>query len=131
MVKWIITNIEKKSVCEINKWTKNNEIIRLIEFYRFGEWMCLSEIKPEIDLINDEVYEVTNSKYEWEMLVMSDGQGFEWHFPDKMDNAEKEAIEEAWSEKTYEGLAELGWEEQPVTQWIYGPISLEEDTGNE
>ena len=48
-----------------------------------------------------------------------------------MDEEEQKTIEEAWVEKSYEGLEALGWEEQPVSQWLYGPISLEEDTRTE
>jgi len=131
MPKWIITNIEKKSVCEIKTWIKANQIIELVEFYRFGEWTCESNIKPEIDLINEDGYEVTDSEYEWEMDFMSDGQGYEWEFPEDMDEEEQKTIEEVWVEQSYEGLEVLGWEEQPVSQWIYGPISLEEDTRTE
>ena len=131
MPKWIITNIEKKSVCEIKTWIKANQIIELVEFYRFGEWTCESNTKPEIDLINEDGYEVTDSEYQWEMDCMSDGQGYEWEFPEDMDEEEQKTIEEAWVEKSYEGLEALGWEEQPVSQWLYGPISLEEDTRTE
>ena len=127
MAKWTIANIEKKSVCEIKSWIKNDQIIQLVEFYRFGEWSCETDAKPNIDLINEDGFEVTDSKYQWEMEVMSDGMGYEWEFPDAMDEAEKEAIEEAWSEQFYEGLEALGWEEQSVSQWIYGPISLAEN----
>ena len=127
MAKWIITNIESKRVCEIKSWIKNGQIIQLIEFYRFGEWFCESDIRPKIDLINVDGFEVTDSEYQWEMEFMSDGMGYEWEFPDEMDEAEKEAIEEAWSEQFYEGLEALGWEEQADSHWIYGAISLEEE----
>ena len=127
MAKWIITNIESKSVCEIKSWIKQGQIIQLVEFYRFGEWSCESEIKPEIDLINEDGFEVTDSRYQWNMEFMSDGMGYEWEFPDEMDEAEQEAIEEAWSEQFYEGLEALGWEEQADSHWIYGAISLEEE----
>lgn len=131
MAKWIITNIESKSVCEIKSWIKQGQIIQLVEFYRFGEWSCENEIKPEIDLINEDGFEVTDSEYQWIMEFMSDGMGYEWEFPDEMDEAEQEAIEEAWSEQFYEGLEALGWEEQADSHWIYGPISLEEDKRTE
>lgn len=127
MAKWIITNVESKSVCEIKSWIKNGQIIQLVEFYRFGEWSCESEIRPKLDLINNDGFEVTDSEYQWNMEFMSDGMGYEWEFPDEMDEADKEAIEEAWSEQFYEGLEALGWEEQADSHWIYGAISLEEE----
>jgi hypothetical protein len=126
MIKWVIGNTESKNVLEIKTWTKGDVIIHLKELFRFGEWTCGSEKQPDIDLNNDEGFEITASEYQWEMQFMSDGMGYEWEFPKGMKKAEKDAIEEAWGESFYEGLEMLGWEEQSVEHWIFGPISLEQ-----
>jgi hypothetical protein len=124
MVKWVIGNSEAKNALEIKTWSKGDQIIRLKEVYRFGEWTCESEIKPDIDLTNNQGFEITASEYPWEMEFMSDGMGYEWEFPKRMKKAEKDAIEAAWAESFYEGLEMLGWEEQSDSHWIFGPISL-------
>lgn len=131
MANWIISNIENKSVYEIKIWIKNGQTIQMKEAYRFGEWAFEAEVPPAIDLDNEQGFEITSSEYEWEMLSMTDGMGYEWFFPEEMDEIEKEKIQDVWREEFHEGLEALGWQEQDVSQWIFGPIALSEEPSDD
>lgn len=132
MTTWKITNLNKKSAVEIQFWIKNGVIIQREEGYRWGEWTCESDERPELDLDNPDGYEVSFSDYDWEMQEMMDGCWADWTFPEDMSEEERTAIEEAWDENWYEGLEALGWQNNDAEQHIFGPIKLINlDTGEE
>lgn len=130
MATWRIRNYHKKNAVERQFWTKDGvEIIR-DEGFRWGEWTCESDERPDIDLANPDGYELMSTDYDWEMQEMDDGSWAEWHWPDDMPEEERERIEAIWDEHWYEGMEEDGWVNDDTEHWIYGPIELtNEDTG--
>lgn len=130
MATWEITNYHKKNAVERQFWTKDGMIITKDEGYRWGTWTCESDNQPDIDLDNDEGYEVGFSDVEWEMVDMIDGCWVDWTFPEDMSEEEQERIQALWEESWYEGMESDGWYNTDTEQWIYGPIQLtNKDTG--
>lgn len=132
MTTWVITNATKKNAVEIQEWMKDGVVFKRLEGFRWGTWFCESDEQPDIDLDNPDGFNVGWDDYEWEMEEMMDGSWADWEFPDEMSQEEREAVEAAWDEDTYDGLEQLGWNNVETEQWIYGPIKLtNQDTGEE
>jgi len=130
MATWKIRNYHKKNAVERQFWTRDGVQIIRDEGYRWGEWTCESDERPDIDLGNADGYETMATDYDWEMVEMDDGCWVEWHWPDDMSEEERERIESIWDEQWYEGLEEDGWVNDDTEHWIYGPIELTNlDTG--
>jgi hypothetical protein len=130
MATWTLSNLYKKSIVEKHFWRKDDNIIIMIEGYRWGTWTLESEEKPDIDLENEDDYEIGGDEYDWEMQQIDDGCWMEWEFPKGMDEEEQERIQELWNEDFYEGLENDGWENIDTEHYIQGPLQLKnEDTG--
>lgn len=130
MAIWRIRNYHKKNAVERQFWTCDGvEIIR-DEGFRWGEWTCESDERPDIDLANPDGYELMSTDYDWEMQDMDDGCWAEWHWPEDMNEDERDRIEAIWDEHWYEGMEADGWVNDDTEHWIYGPIELSNvDTG--
>ena len=131
MATWKISNYHKKNAVEKQFWTKDGKTIIREEGYRRGTWYCESDERPDIDLVNEDGFEVSwSDDYEWELDEMWDGCWADITYPDDMTDEEREEWENAWEEDGFEGLEELGWTNDDNEYWIYGPLELtNEDTG--
>jgi hypothetical protein len=130
MATWEITNYYKKNAVERQIWTRDDVVIVKEEGYRWGTWTCELDSQPDIDLDNDEGYEVGFSDVEWEMQDMVDGCWVDWTFPEDMSEEEQERIQALWEESWYEGMESDGWSNTDTEHWIYGPLKLTNlDTG--
>lgn len=129
MTIWRIRNYHKKNAVERQFWTKDGVTIVRDEGFRWGEWTCESDQRPDIDLDNADGYDVTGSDLDWDIDFMDDGCWDDWTWPDDMSNEERQRIQDLWNENWIDGLEDDGWENQDTEQWIYGPIELiNEDT---
>lgn len=131
MATWKITNATKKNAVERQFWVKDGIVVTKDEGFRWGTWSCESEEKPELDLDNNEGYEVLFGDYDWEIEDMVDGCWVEWTFPDDMPEEERERIQTLWDENWYEGMEGDGWVNDETEHWIYGPIKLINDDTSE
>lgn len=132
MATWVISNLYKKNAIEVQSFIKSGVVIKKTEGYRWGSWYCESDHMPDIDLENDDGYNLSYTDYDWELTEMDDGCWLTWDFPDTMSDEEREEIEEAWNEDFFEGLEKLGWIDHDTEFWITGPVKLvNEDTGEE
>lgn len=130
MTTWSVTNIHKKSAFEVQYWTKDDMVFSRTEGYRWGEWFCESDEKPELDLVNEDGFEIDSDT--WEMQNLNDGCWFDWDFPSDMSEDEIQVIRDAWEDEYYEGLEKLGWQNTDTYFWLYGPLKLvNEDTGEQ
>ena len=126
MATWKLSTQHKKNAVERSIWTKDGQIIIREEGYRWGTFYCESDEQPDIDLENDEGYNLTNSEYDWELDSLDDGCWVEWDFPEDMDEEEQERIQSLWDEDFFEGLEGDGWVNDDTEYWFYGPLELEE-----
>ena len=132
MATWELSTDYKKNAIERQFWYKDGVTIIREDGYRWGKFTTESDEKPDIDLHNDDGYEIGEDEYEWEMWSMDDGCWSDWEFPDDMSDEEREQIENAWDENYYEGLEELGWSNDDTEYYLNGPLRLiNKDTGEE
>ena len=131
MATWKITNAYKKSAVERQFWRKDGVIISHDTGYRWGWWTCESEEKPDIDLKNEDGFELFCADQEWEMEEMTDGCWSEWQWPNDMPEEERERIEALWDENWFDGMEEDGWIADDCEHWIYGPLRLVNETTGE
>ena len=130
MATWTIKTQHKKSAYERQHWYKDGvEIIRE-EGYRWGTFYCETDEQPNIDLINEDGYEIGQDEYEWELESLDDGCWADWEFPDDMSEEEQEEITDAWDENYFEGLEELGWSCDDTDYILQGPLELLDEEGN-
>ena len=65
MTTWTIKTLYKKSAYERQHWYKDGKEIIREEGYRWGTFYCESDEQPDIDLVNDNGYEIGQDEYEW------------------------------------------------------------------
>ena len=58
MAMWTLKTQHKKNAVEKQFWRKDGETIVRTEGYRWGTFYCESDDKPDIDLVNDDGYEI-------------------------------------------------------------------------
>ena len=126
MTTWKLSTASKKNAVEKQYWTKEGVTIIREEGYRWGTFYCESDEQPDIDLDNEDGYDLTNSDYDWELDNLDDGCWIEWDFPEDMSEEEQERIQALWEEDYFEGLEGDGWVNDDTEYWFYGPLELEE-----
>ena len=130
MATWTLKTLYKKSAYERQHWHKDGNTIIREEGYRWGTFYCESDDKPDIDLVNDDGYEIGQDEYEWELDSLDDGCWAEWEYPDDITEEEREEIENAWEENYFEGMEELGWSNDDTDYILQGPLELSDEDGN-
>ena len=130
MATWILKTLHKKSAVEKQFWYKDGKVIIREEGYRWGEFYCESDEQPEIDLVNPDDYNLSESDYDWELTSLDDGCWADWTFPEDMTEEEQAEIESAWEENYFEGMEELGWSNNDTDYILQGPLELSDEDGN-
>lgn len=128
MTTWTLQPQRKKSIKEVIYWHRDGVTISLEEWFRWGTWKCESETKPVVDLDNPDGYDVYAADAEWELIDMSDGQGYEWEFPDGVSEEDQDAIQEAYDDGGFDALEEMGWEHMETETFIHGPLILAQES---
>lgn len=122
---WKVSPQYKKSVTEVERWSKNGEEL----VHRIGwRWATitveeapdLSDYDPETDEI--EVYD------EWSASLDScdDGVWEDWEYPASWTSEDIEKFQELWDEEWHEAPLSLGWQEEDTQLWFTGPLEIEE-----
>ena len=118
-----ITPEFKKNVTEVEVWKKDDQYLKRIHGWRWGEYIAeeepgLSGYDPEegIDVLS----------LDGEQGDLDDGQYEEWEFPEGMDEEDQQRILDAWESDWHEGITDLGWEEWESELWFRGPLNVEE-----
>ena len=130
MATWTLKTLYKKSAYERQHWYKDGKEIIREEGYRWGTFYCESDELPDINLVNDDGYEIGQDEYEWELDSLDDGCWAEWEFPEDISEEEREEIENAWEENYFEGMEELGWSCDDTDYILQGPLELSDENGN-
>lgn len=126
MATWQLSTASKKNAVEKQYWYKEGVTIIREEGYRWGTFYCESDEQPEVDLENEDGYDLTNSKYDWELDSLDDGCWVEWDFPEDMDEEEQERIIALCEDDFIEGLEGDGWINDDTEYLFYGPLELKE-----
>ena len=130
MASWTLKTLHKKSAVERQFWYKDGKVVIREEGYRWGEFYCESDEQPEIDLDNEDGYNLSESDYDWELTSLDDGCWADWTFPEDMSEEEQAEIESAWEEEYFEGMEELGWSQDDTEYILQGPLELSDEDGN-
>jgi D-alanyl-D-alanine carboxypeptidase len=134
MATWELSTQWKKSAIEKQFWYKDGQVAIRTEGYRWGTFTTESDTMPEIDLADNDEFELDA---DWELVSLDDGCWAEWEWPDDMDEEEQERLEAIWDDEYFEGLEEEGWSQDDTEYYFQGPLKLvnldtgEEFTGNE
>ena len=130
MATWTLKTQHKKNAVEKQHWYKDGKEIIRQEGYRWGTFYCESDEQPDIDLVNDDGYEIGQDEYEWELEELDDGCWADWEWPEDMPEEEQDEIMDAWNENYFEGLEELGWSCDDTDYILLGPLELLDEDGN-
>lgn len=140
---WTVKTQNKKSIEEIEYFTKDGMTIVHRTGWRWGEWTVATNdgnppefelgyvpggdgAKDSIDMNNCYV----NNIEEVEMVETSDGCWEDTEWPDDMDEDEQERLQEAIDEEGYyTALEEDGWMHDETEMWIWGPIEISNEAG--
>lgn len=124
MPTWKLETVEKKSVIDTERWGKGALTIDRVTEWRWGEACIESDEKPDIDLTNEEGFNVLNSEYDIEIGEFSDGNLVDVVYPDGIDETERERLEELWDDKGEYGWEEAGWVMEDREIYFNGELDL-------
>jgi hypothetical protein len=145
MANWKVSPYYKKSCEEHEQYTKDDMTIVRQTGYRGAafyvetsddnppefEFDCVpggNGVKDSIDMYNCEVNNIESVELE----SMWDGCWEEVEYPEDMDEAERERLEELIEEEgdIYDVLEnQEGWCQSETQAWIWGPILIEDENG--
>ncbi len=141
---WTVKTLDKKSVEEIEYFTKDGMTIVHRTGWRWGEWTvatndgnppefefdCVPGGNDAKDSINmNSCYE--NNIEESNMEETSDGWFDDIEWPEDIDPEERQQLEEAIDEEgCYSALEDNGWYHSDTDMWIWGPIEITDSNGN-
>jgi hypothetical protein len=140
MAVWTLMPVYKKSIQEVEFWTKDGKVIQYNVWWRGGSvtLTTATDAAPEIDLENADddgldVYSLVDGEniLDVEMDSFWDGDNSEWlaNSPDVTEEELQEVID-AWEEDFSEGVENLGWEQDDTEVYFHGELSLEQVVEN-
>jgi hypothetical protein len=143
MAVWTVSPYYKKSIEEVEHFTKDGMEIVHRTGWRGGSWTVVTsdDNPPEFefdrvpggsddkDSINMYSFPDTNVE-EVELIETFDGCYDDTEWPDDIDEDERATIEEMMEEEGYyTAFEENGWSHDETEMWIWGPILIEGDDG--
>lgn len=125
-----VSPLNKKSVTEVETWTKDGEVLKHSIGWRWGSVIMdekpdLSEYDPDNESID--VY----SEWDCSLDSCDDGCWEEWEYPASWTDEDKEKFEEAWEEEWHEAPLNMGFEEGDTELWFTGELEITEIEDNE
>lgn len=135
MTKWTLMPKYKKSIQEVEFWTKDGKVIQYSLWWRGGSvtLTTATDEVPDIDLANEDedglsVYDLVDDETILEVETDSfwDGDNSEW-FATSSDVTEEELeeVRQAWEEDWSEGVENLGWEQESSEVYFHGELEIE------
>lgn len=130
MAIWKLYPQNENQVDHIEKFFRDDQLIERKENFAFASFICESEQRPEIDLVNDNGIEVTkNENCNWDLVELHKRDGgpwVSWTFSDNMDQSARAEIQEMFDSGSYNILIVAGWQRYDNQIWFRGPLVLEE-----
>lgn len=126
---WALSTKYKKSVMEEMYYSKDDKKITIMQGYRWCKFICISEIKPDIVLDDEQgEYNIFNDRrYDWEMEYCDDGWYSDIVYSDNISEEERNGIQLAWDYNYFEGLEDLGYDHDDTDIILEGPLVLTEE----
>ena len=139
MARWNLAPKYKKSIQEIEFWTKDGNVIQYSVWWRGGNVILTTatDEAPEIDLENDDidgldVYSLVDGEIilDVEMDGFWDGDSSEWLATSPgVTEEELQEVRDAWEEDFSEGVENLGWELDDNEVYFHGELEIEKVEG--
>jgi hypothetical protein len=132
---WTVSTYYKKSIEEVEHFTKDGMEIIHSTGWRSGSWTVYTNDgkPPEFEFTGSRLD--INSCYannieEAELVETNDGCWDDMEWPDDIDSEERSAIEEQMEEDGYyDALESNDWWSSDTEMWLNGPILIEGDNG--
>lgn len=123
---WILENIEKKNVTQVEKWINGDGDSFTISIgwrwgkVRFKDKPNLDDYDPDSDSIN--IYSIGDV----EDMDLDDGCWEEWEFSEGVSEEDQELIQEKYNDGDMSELEEQGWYSDDYDVYFAGPLELTE-----
>jgi hypothetical protein len=136
MAFWTVSTQEKKSVEEHELWQKGDQVIRVVNGFRWGTFSVetTDDNPPELDQTDGpggdavDMYSPYGDNIEsTELVSLDDGWYGDIIWPDDMDELERERLQELFDDDHYGGLESEGWNQYETECWFSGPLEITED----
>lgn len=131
MAQYRIATIDKKSVTEIEFWTKDDKTIKRITGWRWGAGWINTESGEILDIDPKNPDGVNVYDYDFELDSLDDGWYGDVEYSDNIDDEEREQLEELWDEESYSAWESEGWYNSETECWFYGPLEIEKTAEDE
>ena len=124
MATWKITPKYKKSIRDVQYWTKGDEKIRYEIGWRWGEFFIETEGDEMPDLNLEDGIDIMNGDYELTDFSTDDGVYEDYDLDDCTDEVQ-EQIDEFLQENSIYDLETEGWAITDSEMWIDCEIDIE------
>ena len=135
MTQWKVSTQEKKSVEEREIWThpENGTIERRTGF-RWGSYIVTTDDKlpPKFELVEvpdgdgaADSIDMNSCGYDTELIGLEDGCYLNIAWPTSLNSSERDHLESAWEEDSYDGWENLGWMLDDTQVWFWGELDIE------
>lgn len=131
MAQYRIATTEKKSVTEIEFWTKDSKTIKRITGFRWGSGWINTEPGESLDIDTDNPEGVNVYDYDFELDMLDDGWYADVEYSDNIDDEERERLEELWDEEAYSAWEAEGWYNSETECWFEGPLEIEKTSDDD
>lgn len=130
---YAVSTEDKKSVEEIEIWSKDDYVIRHTTGWRWGKVYITVEDGDELEITAENPDGVNVYDYDCEIESLDDGWFEDFEYPEDMDEEEQTRLNELWEEDSYSGWEEDGCYHSETELWFYGPLKIElvEETAEE
>ncbi|MEY3002061.1 MAG: hypothetical protein RLZZ428_436 [Pseudomonadota bacterium] len=127
---WTVSTYYKKSIEEVETFTKDDMEIIHHTVWRWGSWSVYTndgnppEFEFDGNMLNLNYY--GNNIEEIEMNETSDGVAEEIDWPEELSDEEQEELEALIEEDGYySALEDAGWSHYDTDMYVWGPILIE------
>lgn len=132
MTIWKLTTRYEKNIIERHTWTKNGTKAVRDQCWFRGTWISQADQKPNVDLANENGYNISNTEYNWQLDTINDHAWNKWAFTKNTSESDQLNIKTLWESNGDAGMASDGWTKGNVEYFIYGHLKLvNQDTGEE
>lgn len=119
-----VSPLNKKSVTEIESWTKDGETIKHSIGWRWGA--VIVQEKPDLDDYDPDAGIDVYGELDCELDSCDDGCWEDWEYPESWTDDDISAFEEAWEEDWHDAPLNMGFEEGDTELWFSGELEITE-----
>lgn len=123
---WLKSSREDGFILETKGFKSNEHYIEKITKFQFGEWYCIQDNEPFIDLNNQDGLVIQLRPERWRLLIINRDINSEWNFPEELTMDEKMDILHKWDIGAETLLdRDLGYKIIKTEHKVIGTLTLE------